>query len=255
MVPQQMNGVNVLLREESGPERVRALVIDDFSLMTETLMDAPWEYNARVYEIWAMFDNWPEACLFHMSGPSEFGVTIQAVWASSKHERTYMGKVGIERYTEVARVMTSEGTAPSVDLLPNNHPLTHLSLGPLAANFIDIGADLDGAVGRQFGGQITAVDVQIPALGKAELDAFWEALDLVESADPESIVRVQFAGESGPRDTLLWTTEQAARRFVDAELLPAVAEIGGPRAVLEIRPVVRLAIGSSALDPARFQSI
>lgn len=240
------------------PERVPAVIASDHELLTETGMDAPWEYNQRVYEIWAIYDHWPSGFLMHMAGPCAAGVMIQSVWRTPEHESTYMAEVGVERYTEVARVMTVEGSSPPVDLLPANNKLERLAFGPLAKHFIDIGPDIDGAAAKQFGTQLTAIDIRLPGLSDDERQELWRQLDLVDNVAPELIVRVQLSDDDGLRDTHLWVSEQAARAFVENELLPALSELFGPGAdppVLEFRPIPRLAISSSEIDPQRFDQI
>lgn len=217
-------------------------------------MIAPWEYNRRVYEIWQIYAHWPAGFLLHMAGPSKDGVMIQSVWKDADAESTYMAEVGIERYTEVARVMTVQGTAPPVDLLPVNCRLAHLAFGPLAANFVDIGPDLDESTGRQFGTELTAVDIRLPGFSAEQQDSLWQELGVVDGTPPEMIVRLQVEDSVELRDTQLWVSGDHARAFVNTELLPAVAAIAGddaPQPLIDYRPIRRLAIGTREFNPDR----
>lgn len=243
--------------QSADGERVPAVVVDDFEMLTEAPMAAPWSHNQRVYEVWAIYAHWPEGFLLHMAGPSKIGVMIQSVWRTPDHESTYMAETGVERYTEVARVLSVEDHQQPADLLPVNSRLAHLSFGPLAGHFVDIGPDLDESSGKQFGTQLTAIDIELPSLSAEQQETLWNELDLVDNAAPDLILRMQIEEETQLRDTLLWKSEEAARAFVDNELLPRVAEIAGEDAdapIMEFRPVVRLAIGSKELGPGRLSS-
>ncbi|MGB1583589.1 MAG: hypothetical protein ACPHCI_07355 [Solirubrobacterales bacterium] len=236
-------------------DRVPAVVVTGFELLTETAIGAPWEYNRRVYEIWGIYAHWPAGFLLHMAGPSSDGVMIQSVWRTSEQESTYMAEVGIERYTEVTRVLSEEGSEHPVDLLPVNNKLERLTFGPLAKHFVDIGPDLDESAGKQFGTVLTAVDIRLPGISTDQQERLWTELRLANEAHPDLIVRIQVTDDTETRDTHLWVSERAAREFVESQLTPLLAQIAEPEAaapVVEFRPIRRLAIGSSELDRGLF---
>ncbi|MFY9265697.1 MAG: hypothetical protein WAO61_09775 [Solirubrobacterales bacterium] len=59
-------------------------------------------------------------------------------------------------------------------------------------------------------------------------------------------------------ETQVWASEEAARRFVDVELAPALEGLGvdpAQAAVLTFREIKRLAIDSNALAPGRFDAL
>lgn len=251
----EANDYSPVTVQPADAERVAAVVVNDFELLTETGMEAPWSHNQRVYEIWGIYAHWPEGFLLHMAGPSKIGVMIQSVWRSNEHESTYMAEVGVERYTEVARVLSVDDHEHPADLLPVNTRLAHLSFGPLAEHFVDIGPDLDESAGKQFGTELTAIDILLPSLSAEQQAILWDELDLVDNAAPDLILRIQIDDGTQLRDTQLWKSEDAARAFVEHELLPRVAAIAGEDAeepVIDYRPIRRLAIGSSEFDPGRF---
>ncbi len=228
-----------------------AVIVEGFSLGTEVPLAADWNFNRRLYELWAIYEHWPEGYLLSLSGPDADGVMIQAVWRSQDYERDYMTTIGVERFTEAVRVLSEEGFRP-VDVLPQNRLLTTLTFGPLAKEFVDIGADLDEAAARRLGMTLTAVDLVVDGFSDADDHALWLQLDLVENCDPGIVMRLAVSYDESIKNTLVWSSEQAAREFVDQQLLPAVAEISPgseQSARVELREVKRLAIGSSELTP------
>lgn len=228
----------------------RAVVVDGFKQVTETFMkDKPWEYNRRVYEIWRIFDPWPDGFLLHMAGPTDEGVVIQAIWRDAAAEASYMAEIGIERYTEIAHAMAGERPDAPADLLPQNLELRHLSFGPLAARFIDIGPDLDESSGKQLGTVMTAVDLEYAALSGEQTEQLWREAGLGATVPGDLIMRAVFVRDGGLVETQLWASEDAARGFVERTLAPAAAPAEVPARYREIK---RIAISSSGLDPARF---
>ena len=242
--------------------RVPAVVVSGYELSIETIIDASWEYNRRQYELWRIFDPWPAGFLLHVAGPAEDTVPVQAIWRNYEVQSQYMADVGVHRFTEVVRVMTEEHggrQAALADVEPVHRKITHLGFGPLALGFIDIGPDLDESAGRQLGTVLTAIDIKIEALNAASTDELWRKLRLVEQIDTELIMRLQETedseGNGDLRETQVWSSEAAARRFVDDELFPQLRDCGvAPEAFpeIEFREIRRLAISSAELDPRRF---
>jgi hypothetical protein len=233
----------------------QAVVVDGFSMVNETLMDGKsWEYHRRVYELWRIWDPWPPASLLQLSGPTERGSVTQAVWRDLAAEREYMSNEGVERFTEVARVLAEERVDPPADLLPVNFELEFVAFGPSARGFIDIGADLDEAAARQFGTVLTAVDLDYSALSAEQTQQLMDAAGLGATIPGDMVLRFGYLQDGALHETEVWRSEQAARAFVDELLQPEAARIAGtPEAIgFTVREVKRLAISSSGLDPARF---
>lgn len=237
--------------------RVPAVIVEGFTLGTEVPLDADWNFNRRLYELWAIYEHWPEGYLLSLSGPDANGVMIQAIWRSQDHERNYMTTVGVERYTEAVRVLSEEGYRP-VDVLPQNKQLTSLIFGPLAKEFIDIGADLDEAAAKRLDMTLTAIDLVVNGFSGEDDRALWAQLDLTENCDPRLVMRLAVSHDGSIKNTLVWSSEEAAREFVDQQLIPAIAEIAPgseQSARVELREIKRLAIGSSELAPETLEAL
>lgn len=260
--------MDINLKNEIEPAilRVPSVVVTDCELGIETKIDADWEYNRRQYELWEIYNHWPSGFLLHVAGPIDDGVMVQAIWQNYSIQSAYMAEIGVHRFTEVVRVMTKEGggdQTPLADVEPVHRSITHLSFGPLAAQFIDIGADLDESAGVKLGSVLTAFDVQIESLDEPSTLALWSDLNLVEQIDPQLIMRLQDAdpeteGEGAAtslRETQVWSSKGAAERFVHEQLYPQLAQTGASRAQLpeiKFREIRRLAISSGELNPQRF---
>lgn len=236
-------------------ESVPALVVTDFGLINETLMRGkPWEYNERIYAGWRMWDPWPVGCLLHVSGPTDNGGLTQAVWRDEAAERKYMSTIAIERFTNVVAELAREGADPPADILPLNLQLKRLAFGPLAAGFVDIGADLDGAAGRQFGTVMTAVDIHLGALADEQAEELWRWMGVGESIPANLIMRAVFLKDDELIETQIWASEEAARAFVEEALAPAAERVTGSKDTFAtvLREIKRLVIGPDGLDPAYF---
>lgn len=234
------------------PGNAPSVEVDGFALLTETLLEGKaWEYNQKLFPIWRIFDPWPEGYLLHIAGPTDAGVYIQAIWRDRAAENDYMSKIGIERYTEVARVFTEQGIDTPADLLPSNHELSLLALGPLASKFVDPGPDLDESACRQFGTTITALDIGFGALSDDQIRELWRAMDLDENMPGEMILRIAADYDGEFKESQIWISEEAANRFFTEQLAPVAETIAGTGVTLNARTreIRRLAILSSELTP------
>lgn len=238
---------------DSAEGSVPAVVLGGFGLINETLMRGKdWAYNERVQAGWRMWDPWPDGCLLHVSGPTPDGGLTQAVWRDEAAEFAYMSTIAIERFTGVIAEMVKEGFEPPADVLPVNLELKYLAFGPLAERFVDIGADLDGAAGRQFGTVLTAVDLGLTALSGEQLEELWRTVGLGESVPADLIMRAAFVKDGESIETQIWASDEAAQRFVEAALKPAVTKIAGSGDAVSatFREIKRLAIAPTGLvDP------
>lgn len=244
----------------AGYERVPSVRPHGYDLSVESKMAVDWLYNRRLYEIWAIYDHWPAGMLYNIAGPSVDGVIIQALWTNAEAQDAYFGQLGIERFTEVVRQMatTAEPNPVIADLEPVHRRVTHLSFGPLARAFIDIGADLDESAAHFYGTTPVAIDIRLHATETAVVGELWRGLDLVESIHPRMIVRTQEEGRVGvPLETQVWLSEIEARRFVSDELAPAFEKMKLPsecRLDVQYREIKRIAISSSELDTSLFET-
>ncbi len=246
------------MRADDGrAARVPAVIVEGFTLGTEVPLDADWNFNRRLYELWAIYEHWPEGYLLSLSGPDAKGVMIQAVWRSQDHERNYMTTIGVERYTEAVRVLSEENYRPA-DVLPQNRLLTSLTFGPLAKQFVDIGPDLDEAAAKRLGTTLTAIDLVVDGFSGDDDRALWAQLDLAENLDPRLLMRLAVSYDESVKNTLVWSSEQAAREFVDQQLLSAISQVSPgseQTAQVELREIKRLAIGSSELTPETLSAL
>lgn len=246
---------------QSGRQRTDCVVVEDYELSVESRMNVDWLYNRKLYEIWAIFDHWPDGMLFNIAGPTSDGVIIQALWANAEMQDKYFGEVGIERFTEVVRTLSTEEEPNPViaDLEPVHRAVRHLSFGRLATAFIDIGADLDESAVHFYGTTPVALSIRFHGLDAEQIDALWRNLDLVHRLHPRMIMRMQEAALlTQILETQVWLTEADARRFVTEELSPAFNSAGfgdGARVEVGYRELKRIAISSKELDPARFDGL
>lgn len=237
----------------TSPSSVAAappLVPAGFTMANETFMEGqPWAYNQRIYELWRIWDPWPRGCLLQMTGPTELGVLVQAVWESEEAEQKYMAKIGIDRYTDCIRQLGGEFGERPADVLPTSYELHQIAFGPLADRFADIGADLDEARGKQFGTVLTAVDFDLSAIGVSGADELADATGLSRELPGELILRMVLLLDDQIKETQLWTSEQAAREFADGALATA-AQMHDPLPA-SYREIKRLAICGDSLKLAR----
>ena len=235
-------------------ERVPVMRTTGFELSVESRMNVDWLYNRRLYEIWAIYDHWPEGMLSSIAGPSSDGVIIQALWKNAEKQDEYFGRLGIERFTEVVRQLTtaSEPNPVIADLEPIHRSLTHLSFGPLARAFTDIGADLDESAAHFYGTTPVALDIRFPGVKTEQIEALWSDLRMVDELPPRLIVRMQEVGSLGViLETQTWLSEDDARAFVRQELTPAFDALkisGEGRMECAYREIKRIAISSHELD-------
>lgn len=235
-------------------ERVPVTRTTGFELSVESRMNVDWLYNRRLYEIWAIYDHWPEGMLFNIAGPSSDGVIIQALWKNAEKQDEYFGRKGIERFTEVVRQLAtaSEPNPVIADLEPIHRAITHLSFGSLARAFTDIGADLDESAAHFYGTTPVALDIRFPGVETEQVEELWRDLRLVDELHPRLIVRMQEVGSLGAiLETQTWLSEDDARTFVSQELTPAFDALkisGEGRMECAYREIKRIAISSRELD-------
>lgn len=247
--------VGRIAREITG-ERVSSARPPGYELSVESRLNVDWPYNRRLYEIWAIYDHWPIGMLYNIAGPSSDGVIIQAVWSNITDQDSYFGKLGVERFTEVVRAMaTAEDPIPVIaDLEPNHRKVTHLSFGPLARAFIDIGPDLDESAVHFYKTNPVAIDIKLHMVDPRQISALWRGLQLEEAVHPRMIVRTQERGVVGlPLETQVWLSEEDARAFVADELTAAFKALELPpesRLDVTYRELKRIAISSDELDPS-----
>ena len=235
-------------------ERAPALRSSGFELSVESRLKADWLYNRRLYEIWAIYDHWPDGMLLNIAGPSADGVIIQAMWKNAETQDEYFGRLGIERFTEVVRQLAT-ATEPNpviADLEPVHRSIILLSFGPLAHAFTDIGADLDESAAHFYGTTPVAVDIRFPGIEIEQIDTLWRSLRLVDELPPRLIVRLQEIGGLGAvLETQTWLSEADARAFVEQELTPAFNELnasGDGRMECTYREIKRIAISRHELN-------
>lgn len=231
-----------------------ALRSSGFELSVESRLKADWLYNRRLYEIWAIYDHWPDGMLLNIAGPSADGVVIQALWKDAETQDEYFGRLGIERFTEVVRQLATAAEPNPViaDLEPVHRSIGHLSFGPLAHAFTDIGPDLDESAAHFFGTTPVAVDIRFPGFESEQVDGLWRNLRLVDELHPRLIVRLQEVGRMGViLETQTWLSEDDARAFVERELTPAFEDLnssGNGGIECTYREIKRIAISSREFD-------
>lgn len=220
-----------------------ARILEGFELFTDTLeLNTSWEVNRRIYETWRIFDPWPTGLLFHMAGPSGDDVRIQAVWSDASLEAEHMKSIGIDRFTDVVAVLANEFETAPPDMLPVSRRLHHVSLGPLAERFVDIGPDLDESAGRQLGTTLTAIDLDFSALRAVEAAQALASAGVGEAMPEDLILRVSWLEDEAIKETQLWKSDEAARGFVERN----GSQLTGS-APIAFREIKRLAIASAEL--------
>lgn len=235
------------LRNSLDP--VTAIATGDFRMVTETtLVGHTWEYNREVYELWRIFDPWPDGMLLHVGGPRGRDVVVFSVWRDSNAESEYMGKIGIERYTDAAGELVNRGLEPPSDLLPDNREIVSVTLGPLARYFFDIGADLDESSGRQFGVPLAALEIDYGALERSEVEQRCRAAGLGEALPGALIVRIVHRAGEGLRELQVWASQGVAEQYLEQVFRPQIA--AGDRVETSSFEIKRLAISSAQIAAA-----
>jgi hypothetical protein len=240
---------------DAGSTRSSALVLGGFRLYTDTVeKGVSWEVNRKIYEAWRIFDPWPRGMLLHMAGPDGPDVRVEAVWTDSHAEAEHMGTVGIERFTKVVEVLAREFEGPPPDMLPVSLVLRHVSFGPLAKHFVDIGPDLDESSGKQLGTALTTLDLDCRGLTEQQTEELWRAAGLGETVPSELILRIVYVVDGALRETQLWKSESSARAFAEDVLTPEAERIAGTAQAIstDFREIKRLAISSDEFDATRF---
>lgn len=213
-----------------------------------------WSYVNALHGRYRFHENWPEGMLCHFTGPVSGGIRTIGIWTNRAEEQEYFRKTAIEVITNSVRELGPPPAGDQAgDFEPDASDIHRLVLSDECTAFADIGEDADASAVHVLGTQPVTARFEYSALDTRDYDATIAKLSHGAALPEGMLLALTELRGSALVETQVWTSEEAARDYLEASYIPAMAE----RTQSDVRPTYdklnRISFGGDALRAALAQ--